>query len=417
MDTIASSASAAPSASLPRRFETLIPPLLREPLASLRRDLRVIVQGLYGRHPPPLLPPRPPRPGSAAVLTPRTLRVEQVVRETADAVTLWLHDPSGAPIPFVPGQFFTVLLNLDGQTVRRAYSVCSSAFDTSRVAITCKRIPGGRVSSYLHEKAQPGMALKVLGPSGNFTVAPDPSRTRSLVLLGGGSGITPLMAIARAVLHAEPRTQVALLYGNRSADDIIFAGELTALAEAHPGRFTLRHILQEPAPDWSGGVGLLDEPTLALELQKLTAAPIDDAGPTEYFICGPTGMMAAARAVLRARGVPAAQIYEERFASPHRPATAQTQDAAPQPMELRRGNEQRRLTVLKGETLLEAGLRTGAAMPFSCAMGGCGACKVKLDKGQVVMQEPNCLSAEERAAGYVLACIASPCTAVEVELP
>lgn len=411
-----------PRAALAGRLQALIPAALREPLASLRRDLQVVARGLAGRHPPPLLPRRPPRSpqlSGAAVLTPRTVRIDEVVRETADALTLWLRDPSGAPMPFVPGQFFTLLVSIDGQTLRRAYSVSSCAADASRVAITCKRVPGGRVSSYLHEQAQVGMALKVLGPSGNFTVAPDPGRARRYVLLGGGSGITPLMAITRAVLRAEPRSQVALIFGNRSADDIIFSRELAALSGAHPERFTLRHVLEAPPQGWAGGTGLLDEQTLDRELQELppAAAELGEPGQTEYFLCGPAGMMAAAHAVLQARGVPAAQVHEERFASPHLPATVRPADRAAQTAELRRGSEVRRLTVRPDETLLEAGLRSGAAMPFSCAMGGCGACKVKLDSGQVVMQEPNCLTAEERAAGYVLACVASPCTAVAVELP
>lgn len=411
--------SAASGAGLTRRFGALVPGLLREPLASLRRDLHVVLEGLAGRHPSPLLPQRPRGPAASAGPAPRTLRIERVVRETADAVTLWLRDPSGAPIPFVAGQFFTVLVPLDGQLVRRAYSVCSSPLSPDTVAITCKRTPGGRVSSFLNEQAQAGMTLQVLGPSGNFTVAPEPERARHYVLLGGGSGITPLIAIARAVLLAEPRSRVSLIFGNRSVEDIIFRHELAALADAHKDRFSLRHVLQEPPSEWSGGVGLLDEPNLGRELSALALLGIDPglSDPPAFFICGPAGMMAAAQSVLLARGVPAAALHQERFASPHLPAAALLAARRPQPAELRHGERRHQLVVQPTETLLEAGLRAGAAMPFSCTMGGCGACKVKLDSGQVALQEPNCLTAEERAAGYILACIAAPCTQVVVELP
>lgn len=419
--SVSANVSAAAGAQLARRFGALVPGPLREPLASLRRDLHVVLEGLAGRHPSPLLPRRPHGPAASAGPAPRTLQIERVVRETADAVTLWLRDPSGAPIPFVAGQFFTVLVPLDGQLVRRAYSACSSPLSPDLLAITCKRTPGGRVSTFLNEQVQAGMTLQVLGPSGNFTVAPAPERARHYVLLGGGSGITPLIAIARAVLLAEPRSRVALIFGNRSVDDIIFHGELAALAEAHKERFSLRHVLQEPPPGWSGGTGLLDEPTLARELTALPMPSLDDApylsGPPAFYICGPAGMMAAAQAVLLARGVPADQLYQERFASPHLPAAALLAARSPQPAELRRGDRRHQLVVQPTETLLEAGLRAGAAMPFSCTMGGCGACKVKLDSGQVALQEPNCLTAEERAAGYILACIAAPCTQVVVELP
>ncbi len=416
-------ASVSAATPIPRtgltRLGALVTRPLREPLASLRRDLHVVLEGLAGRHPSPLLPRRPRGPEAGAGLLPRTLRVEQVVRETADAVTLWLRDPSGAPIPFVAGQFFTLLVPLDGQTVRRAYSACSSPLSPETVAITCKRTPGGRVSTFLNEQAAVGMTLQVLGPSGNFTVAPVPERARHYVLLGGGSGITPLLAILRAVLHAEPRSRVSLIYGNRSAADIIFRRELEALAAAQGDRFTLRHVLSEPPPEWSGGTGLLDEETLTRELAALpglTGAPEELLEP-EFFLCGPAGMMAAAQAVLLARGVRADQLRSERFASPHLPAAALPAARSAQRAELRQGERRHQLLVQPTETLLEAGLRAGAAMPFSCTMGGCGACKVKLDSGQVALQEPNCLTAEERAAGYILACIAAPCTKVVVELP
>lgn len=394
-----------------------LPESVRSRLTGLRRDLHVVLEGLAGRHPPPLVTRTQVRTARPAPLAPRSLRVREVVRETADALTLVLEDPSGAPIAFVPGQFFTLLIEVEGQTLRRAYSACSSALEPGTVALTCKRVDQGKVSTWLHSQARPGLVLSVLGPSGSFTVAPSPEAARQLVLLGGGSGITPLMAILRAVLAAEPRSRVALIYGNRGAADIIFDQQLGALHAAHPDRFQLRHVLQSPPAGFTGRVGLLDEANLVAELDALQ---LDAGRETEYFLCGPSGMRAAARAVLTARRVPAERIHEERFGSPRLPLLADAERAltrAPQGVEARARGRLHTFTVRPGETLLEAGLRAKVPMPFSCTMGGCGACKVKLYSGAVVMSEPNCLDESERAAGYALACISCPESPLAIEVP
>ncbi|MFO0577994.1 MAG: ferredoxin--NADP reductase [Polyangia bacterium] len=394
-----------------------LPESVRSRLTGLRRDLHVVLEGLAGRHPPPLVPRTQVRTTRAASLAPRSLRIREVIRETADALTLLLEDPSGAPIAFVPGQFFTLLVEVEGQALRRAYSACSSALEPGTVALTCKRVDQGKVSTWLHSNARPGLLLNVLGPSGSFTVAPSPEAARQLVLLGGGSGITPLMAILRAVLAVEPRSRVALIYGNRSSADIIFDQQLGALQEAHRDRFQLRHVLQSPPAGFTGRVGLLDEANLRAELDALQ---LEEGRETEYFLCGPSGMRAAARAVLTSRRVPAERIHEERFGSPRLPLLPDDERAltrAPQAVEARARGRLHSFTVRPGETLLEAGLRAKVPMPFSCTMGGCGACKVKLYSGAVVMSEPNCLDESERAAGYALACISCPESPLTIEVP
>lgn len=414
------SATGAADGGVLARIGAAMPRAVQARIAEARRDLGMIVAGLQGRRRPPFewragrLGQPQPGPGAAAVLSPRLLRVRTVVRETADAVSIELEDPSGAPLGFVPGQFFTLIVEIGGQTLRRAYSASSDPRAPETVRLTSKRVAGGVVSAYLNEQVREGMTLRVLGPSGNFTVEPRPDARRRLVLLAGGAGITPMMAILQGVLAVEPETHVALVYGNRGAADVLFSQALSELQARHPARLVVRHVLSAPPPGWTGTVGILDEATIHGELAAL-GLPAEDA--PDYFLCGPAGMMEAARRALQARGIDAARIREERFASPRlseaRPGTA----AAPHPMSLRLpSGERRTLTVRAGETLLEAGLGAGAAMPFSCAMGGCGACKVRLVAGSVSMQEPNCLSDEERAAGYVLACVSCAQSQVAVEI-
>ncbi|MGH7268900.1 MAG: 2Fe-2S iron-sulfur cluster-binding protein, partial [Polyangiaceae bacterium] len=260
-----------------------------------------------------------------------------------------------------------------------------------------------------------GDVLDVLGPSGLFTPAPA-TTPRVLVLVGGGSGITPLASIVKTLLASETCTRVVLIYGNRALEDVVFKDAFDGLASEHmtgggaagPARFVVRHVLELPPPDWTGPAGRLDGERLASELDSLGER---DAPHVEYFLCGPAPMMAAARAALEARGVSLSRIREERFVSKH--AAAGARDGAAQDIIVRMDGEEHSLTVAPGRTVLETALDAGVEMPFSCTVGGCGACRVLLVQGDVVMDEPNCLSPQERADGYVLACSSrptSPCT-------
>jgi len=383
---------------------------------AARRDASMFVRTyLQGRPPAPLVRRRRrPTPlavvrggaDQAAPLDGRPLLIDEVVRETPDAVSLWLRSPDGAEVAFVPGQFLTLVVTVDGQTLRRAYSVSSHRAHAPRVRLTIKAVHGGRVSGHLNRAAAAGATVRALGPSGDFTW--DGGR-EELVLIGGGSGITPLMAIALAALRSEVPPRVTLIYGNRGLDDVIFREELAGLAAAHRGRFEVRHVLEAPPVPWDGAEGRLDAAQLEDQLEAI--APTDDA---LFYVCGPEPMMAAVRAHLDTRGVAVGRRREERFSQPaEREAPPPT---GPQPARVTRGGVTEEVVVSAGETLLAAGLRAGARMPFSCTMGGCGACKCRLVEGEVTMEEPNCLSPEERADGFVLACVARPCGPVAVEV-
>lgn len=429
-------------------------------MASLRRDLQTMLDGFRGVQAPPFTRRQPRRsdrlraqqaphtetpqtpqtllnPQTLGLLKPRPLVVRQIVRETDSAVTLVLADEHGQPLPFFAGQFFTLLVPCDprgGAPLRRAYSACTSPLDADgqparTVAITCKRVAGGIVSNYLNDRVAVGDVLQVLGPSGHFTPQPAADKRRHVVLIGGGSGITPLMSILRTLLSCEPASRITLLYGNRQPSEILFRTALSDLAAQHPDRLRVRHVVDEAPADWTGGQGLLDEKNLQKELHALSLLPAQndaaEALPFEFYLCGPAPMMAAARRVLSTAGVTEQQIWEERFASLHDPVTIGGAANTPVAMQLRVGKltgagkasaTEISVVVKPGETLLEAGLAAGAKLPFSCAMGGCGACKGRLRKGDVVMSEPNCLTSGERAQGYILPCIAKPTGAVQVEV-
>lgn len=347
-------------------------------LQALSRDLRTVANDLFGQRTQPFAV-RSALPRHAHVIAdfaPRPATIRKITRETADAVTLELD----ADVEFHAGQFLTLIVNIDGREHRRAYSISTAPHD-GRVAVTVKRM--GLVSSYLVERAREGDKLQLLGPSGSFGVTPG-ERARHVVLIGGGSGITPLFSIARTILAREPASRVSLYFGNRTEADIIFRDALAAIDDP---RFAVTHLLGE-----------------RLELGEL---PADG----EFYLCGPEPMMVVARKALSAMGVEPARIFEEKFTSP----TQRTSKLPLAPQPIRVGDKT--LVAQPGQTILEAALAAKVSLPFSCTMGGCGACKVRVLDGSADMEEPSCLSASERAEGYVLSCVARAETPITIEVP
>jgi ring-1,2-phenylacetyl-CoA epoxidase subunit PaaE len=266
-------------------------------------------------------------------------------------------------------------------------------------------VPGGRVSNYLNDTLEVGQTLRVFGPSGVFGARLNPLRRRHAVLLAGGSGVTPLMAVARGVLAVEQQSRVTLLFGNRSERDILFAQSLGELVAKYRGRFVVRHVLQDPPVGWTEARGLLTRDVIEAELESFGG----DEG-AEYFICGPTPMMAEARAALRARCVDDRRIQQESFKQAVLSRREDPPVGAGKHLVIRVGGESRETIASPSQTILEAGLAAGLAMPFSCTVGGCAACKVKLLEGEAEMEEPHCLTEEERNSGFVLACVARAIT-------
>lgn len=377
-----------------------LPTALTRRIDMLRRDLSAATAGLRGQPAPPFVL----RNGDAYAhrtktiegLARRRLPILGVERLTDAAVKIRLAAPEGET--FRPGQFLTLCIELDGVEHRRAYSICSDPAVPGEWAIGVKQTANGRVSAWLNRalEAQEDAALVVMGPSGSY--GPQLGRgPRTVALVSGGSGITPNLAIAYGILGAEPRSIVKLVYANRDAASAMFRSELEALQARYPKRFALREVHE----DTQG---------------YLSADDIAWVGSADaWFVCGPAAMMSAATDLLAAAHVAPDRIHQEHFSAAPRPDGDLPSE--PQDLLLKVGNTQVTTVVDPGQTLLEAGLAAGADMPYSCAMGGCGACRIALVDGEVVLDVPHCLTARERADGYVLACVArplSPCT-VRVE--
>ncbi len=358
-----------------------------------RADIAFLRQRARGARPNPLVE-RPPQKRRHRAPEGRPVRVTRIVPETNEAVSLHLEALDGKPLDHIAGQFLSFDVRVDGVKLRRAYSLANAPGDAPFV--TVKRVEGGRVSNALNELGE-GTRLSVLGPSGSFTFEPS-ARSHTYVLIAGGSGITPIFSILQAVLRDEPTSRVALVYANRTADAIIFRKQLESLA---CDRLVVRHVLDDVD-------GRLDQANTAHVLDEL-GTPVD----APHYLCGPTPMMDAVRKTLRVRGVET--LYEEKFVSPE--ARAEVASTLPQTCEIVVDGRSRTVPVKANQTLLDAGLAMGVSMPFSCAMGGCAACKVQLLDGEIVADEPNCLTDAEKAQGWVLACCSRPRTPCRIEVP
>ena len=397
----------------------LLPKGVADKVRVAQRDVRMLRDRLVlGRTPPPLIE-RPRAAAGAVVSLPRKTpnmarpaKVVKVVRETDDAVSIYLTEEDGSALEFRPGQFLSVDVTIDGERLRRAYSFASACLPDAPVHVTVKRIENGRVSNHLNDTIQEGQELEVLGPSGNFTVEPRAVNQRHLVMVAGGSGITPIMSILETVIRVEGGSRVTLIYGNRGLDDVIFRDRLARLCDEVGERLVVDHVLERPPENWSGGTGLLSGDVLEARFQALG---IQDDGLVRYFVCGPTIMMEAAHEALRQRGVDDNRIAEKRFNSHEAHSGTVGSDKIELVVISKAGRDQG-VQVEPGQTILEAALAAGIDMPFSCAMGGCGTCRAHRAKGEVQMEEPNCLSRSEREQGYVLTCVGRPLTQSRIEV-
>ncbi|MFI8951039.1 2Fe-2S iron-sulfur cluster-binding protein [Streptomyces sp. NPDC053750] len=341
-----------------------------------------------------------PTTGPATESRTHGLRVTEVIAETADAHSLVLQAPpeSADRFAYRPGQFLTLKLpGADGRAAARCYSLASSPDTGEPMKVTVKRVAGGYGSNWVCDHVTVGDELQVLPPAGTFT--PD-SLDADLLLVAGGSGITPVLSIAKSAL-ARGQGRIALLYANRDEPSVIFRAELRKLTEGHPDRLVVIHWLESLQ-----GLPLADRLSAVL-------APYADR---ETFLCGPGPMMDAAEQCLRALGAPGERIYRERFFSlggdvfeaPAVGECAPAEGGSTADVEL--DGETRTVPWPSGTPLLDVLLAAGMEAPYSCREGACSACTCRVVTGEVKMLRNDVLDDQDLAEGYVLACQAVPLT-------
>jgi len=349
------------------------------------------------------------------------LKVKEVIRQTPDAISIHFWHPLNEVVRYQPGQFLTFLLSANGQKVRRSYSLSSSPHTDASLAVAVKRLPGGVVSNYLCDNVKEGDVIETLEPMGAFVPRLSSSNRRQVILIGAGSGITPLISMAKSILHVESQSKVWLLYGNRNSSSIIFKDELNALEQRAGGRLQVTHILSQPEPSWTGMHGRLNQSSI---LKLLEAMPVNVVRQADFYLCGPDGLMDEARRALQVMGVPTSQVFKESFetAPPeaHGEVTEDSQADASSGQEvtiLYEGSEYK-VSVEPHQTILEAALDMDIDLPYSCQAGMCTACMGRCTSGKVKLDEEDGLSESELKAGYVLTCVAHPLTSdvvIEIE--
>ncbi len=364
----------------------------------------------------------------AVVLAPSTKRrsafhsltVRGVRRLTEDAVEVTLDVPADLQdkYDYLPGQYVALrtTLEIDGEPkeVRRSYSICADP-RPGELRVAVKRDLGGVFSTWANESLKAGDTLDVMSPLGQFTPRTTPGQQAvSLVAVAAGSGITPVISIARTMLASGPGVRFDLVYANRAAMDVMFLEELADLKDRYPSRFAVHHVLsreQRISPLLSGRID-------AEKLEKLLGTVIATDRADEWFLCGPFELVQLCRDVLAARGVPADAVRFELFTTgePARPegsiGRSVVADAAGENYTISFNLDGLQGSVQSPtharESILNAALRVRPDVPFACAGGVCGTCRAKVVQGSVTMEENYALEPDEVAAGFVLTCQAHP---------
>jgi len=336
------------------------------------------------------------------------LRVSSVRPEGAEALVVTFDVPAGqaATFGFEPGQYLTLRAAVDGQELRRSYSICAAPGEPLRVGV--RQVPGGAFSSWLHRHVQPGDMLDVMEAQGRFGAALA-KRPRHVLAVAGGSGITPILSILKSALAGDAQAQATLLYGNRSAASTMFKEELEDLKNRHLTRLALHPVFSREVVDSPLNAGRLDAAKVATFL-RLTG-PVDEA-----FVCGPHALNDEVEAALLACGLAPGRVHVERFGIPPTAADATLHapkegDATTARITIVRDGLTREVAFRPGdESILAAAGRAGLDVPYSCRSGVCATCRARLLEGRVRMDRNFALEQADLDAGFVLTCQAHPLT-------
>lgn len=342
------------------------------------------------------------------------LAVKEVKKETPDCVSVLFEVPENMKeeFSFTQGQSLTMRAFINGEEVRRTYSICASPLE-KQLKVAIKKVEGGLFSRFANESLKKGDLLEVMQPVGKFYTALDPSHKKNYLAFAAGSGITPVLSLIKTTLATEPQSNFTLVYGNKNRGSIIFFEELEALKNKYMNRFTLIHVLSREKTDTDLNFGRINTDKLDA-VSKLTDFSLVD----EYFICGPEEMIFTVKDYLEAQGTDKKKIHFELFTSPGQQQVVANKSAAT----VNAGPESKITVRLDGRsfdfnlplssdvTILDAALKQGADLPYACKGGMCCTCKAKLLEGEVMMDVHWGLEEEEVEKGFILTCQSHPKT-------
>ena len=342
-----------------------------------------------------------------------TLKVKEVREETPDCVSISFLVPDNLINEFLfeQGQNITIKKVIDGEEVRRSYSICSAPFEKElRVAV--KKVEGGKFSSFANSVLKAGDELEIMPPTGKFNTNLNAENNKQYLAFAAGSGITPVISIIKTTLQTEPQSSFTLVFGNRGRNSIIFFEELEGLKNKFLNRFNFINILSREKTDAPINFGRIDTEKL-IALSKL----IDYNSTDEFFICGPEEMIFCVKDFLENKNIDKKKIHFELFTTPGQKnaitnkQTAKTQSGPTSKITVKLDGRSFDFDLgFDGENILDAALKQGADLPFACKGGVCCTCKAKLLEGEVEMDVNWGLEQDEVEQGFVLTCQSHPTT-------
>ena len=337
------------------------------------------------------------------------LTVTRIDAEAAGAVALTLSVPAALKdsFQFEPGQFLTLRAQVNGQDLRRSYSICSTRSRLQQhgeLQVGIRPVEGGLFSNWAAQQLRVGDTLQVMPPEGRFVI----QRPRAVHRVGfaAGSGITPILSIIASSMEEQPGTKFTLVYGNRRMDSVMFNEALQDLKDQYPDRLTLIHILSRQAQE----VDLLEGRIDGDKVRAIMQAFLPVKSMDEVFICGPEAMIEATQKALVDAGVPAKRVYSERFASgaapatPQAPRTEKAKSLSGMALTVVLDGKSHEMRIQPDEHILDVALNAGLDLPYSCKGGVCCTCRAKVTEGSVAMDKNFTLESWEMDKGFVLSC-------------
>jgi ring-1,2-phenylacetyl-CoA epoxidase subunit PaaE len=338
-----------------------------------------------------------------------TLRVADVRRETPDCISVTFDLPPELEpdYRFVQGQHIGLRATLDGEELRRSYSICSGV-DDNEIRVAIKKVGGGKFSQWANDTLKVGDAIDVMTPEGRFFTPLDAAHGKHYAAFVAGSGITPVLSLIRTTLAREPQSRFTLVYGNRRQSSVMFHEALEDLKDRYLTRFALYNVFSRETQEVELFNGRIDAAKVNRFLESLLPADTID----EAFICGPLTMIDEVEAALLSAGVPANHVHVERFGIPTgAPQEIDDAEAAQSHIELIVDGVRREVDFMPGQhSILDAGRAAGIDLPFSCKAGMCSTCRAKVVEGHVKMAKNYALEPHEVAEGFVLTCQSYPLT-------